>query len=86
MSRETVRVALFGLGYWGPNLLRNLLTVRQAQVVGVADVDPQALETLVQGPHGIATTRDHRELLARPDIDAVVISTPAAAHAAHRAG
>lgn len=80
MGFETVRVAHVGLGYWGPNLLRNMLAVTRAEVVAVADLEPRRLAEVVQGGRSIATTTDYCDLLARSDVDAVVISTPAALH------
>jgi len=80
VSEAAVRIAQFGLGYWGPNLLRNMLSVAQARVVAVADLDERRLAEVVQNGSSVATTRDHRELLSRADIDAVVIATPAASH------
>jgi len=77
----SVRVGQIGLGYWGPNLLRNLLTVCEAQVVGVADLDQRRLAEVTQNGARFAGTCDYRELLARPDIDAVVVATPATTHA-----
>lgn len=80
MREPTVRIAQVGLGYWGPNLLRNMLTVPDAQVVAVADLDRNRLMEIAQNGRSIATTTDYREVLARPDVDAVVIATPAASH------
>ncbi|MFI5364861.1 MAG: Gfo/Idh/MocA family protein [Candidatus Binatia bacterium] len=81
MSETTVRIGQIGLGYWGPNLLRNMLSVPQAQVVAVADLDRNRLcEVAQNGRSGLATTQDYREVLARRDVDAVVIATPAASH------
>lgn len=81
MSAAEVRVGHVGLGYWGPNLLRNMFAVPQAQVVAVADLDRQRLAEASQGGRSLWTTVDYRELLDRSDVDAVVISTPAAMHA-----
>jgi predicted dehydrogenase len=81
MKGDSVRVAHVGLGYWGPNLLRNMMTVRRAQVVAVADLDRDRLADVAQNGRAIATTTDYRELLGDPGVDAVVIATPAAIHA-----
>src|SRR5262249_16956909 len=78
---EAVRVGQVGLGYWGPNLLRNLLATPHAQVIGVADLDAQRLAEAAQGGRALWTTHDYRQLLERADVDAVVFSTPATLHA-----
>jgi len=77
---EYVRVGHIGLGYWGPNLLRNMMGVRHAKVTAVADLDPNRLSEVAQNGRTIATTTDYREFLENKDIDAVVIATPAAIH------
>ena len=40
---EPVRVAVVGLGYWGPNLVRNLAELEAAELVAVCDLDPERL-------------------------------------------
>ena len=79
MSNAIVRVGQVGLGYWGPNLLRNMTALPDAQVVAVADLDRRRLAE--EAGRSLWTTVDYRELLDSPAIDAVVISTPAALHA-----
>jgi predicted dehydrogenase len=74
-----VRVGQVGLGYWGPNLLRNMDALPNVHVVALADLDVQRL---AEGRgRSLWVTRDYRELLERSGIDAVVISTPAPLHA-----
>ncbi|MFQ5668823.1 MAG: Gfo/Idh/MocA family protein, partial [Candidatus Binatia bacterium] len=73
-------VGQIGLGYWGPNLLRNMMAVPEAQLVAVADVNRQRLAEVAQSWPGVAATRDYREVLKRADVHAVVIATPAASH------
>ena len=81
MSGPTVRVGQIGMGYWGPNLVRNMMAVRRAQVVAVADLDLARLQEVAQNAHPVAVFHDSRELLSQDDIDAIVIATPAASHA-----
>ena len=77
---DPVRVGLIGCGYWGPNLARNLHQIPQAKLVACCDLDPQALAKMrMLYPHA-ATTPDYRDLLTDPDIEAVVIATPARSH------
>lgn len=79
MERSAVRIGQIGLGYWGPNLLRSMRSVPQAQVVAVADTDDRRLVDEVGS--GLFATGDYRELLGRADVDAVVIAVPASLHA-----
>ena len=47
MSGGPFRVAVVGLGYWGPNLLRNLVELDCAEVVSVPLIDSTAAHSLV---------------------------------------
>ena len=78
-SRE-LRVGVIGAGYWGPNLVRNFREAPGAEVVAVADLDPERLGALHKRFPAIRTTTDHRELLADPGIDAVCVVTPISTH------
>ena len=40
---DPVRTAVVGLGYWGPNLVRNLAELDAAELVAVCDLDPERL-------------------------------------------
>ena len=41
---STLRFAVVGLGYWGPNLVRNLHELPEAEVVAICDRRPEALD------------------------------------------
>lgn len=82
MQKRKVRLAQIGLGYWGPNLLRNLLAIEGVEVVAVADLDERRRREAQQTRPELEVFASHREILARPDVDGVVIATPAATHAA----
>jgi predicted dehydrogenase len=86
-----MRAAIVGIGGWG----RNLVAAVQGKsehirfVAGATRTPERALEFCRQ--HGIALAASYDELLARQDIDAVVLATPHSQHceqiiAAARAG
>lgn len=79
MSKQTVKVGLVGLGYWGPNLLRNLLATKNVVVVGCAELDETRLTTIKQTRPEIFLTDNYHELL-QEDIEAVIIATPPGTH------
>jgi len=86
-----VRVAVVGLGYWGPNLVRNLTELPEAEVVTVCDINRDLLERFVVRQQGILVTDQYASVISDPDVDAVVIATPVSTHhalasAALRAG
>ena len=75
-----IRVAVVGLGYWGPNLVRNLHEVEDAEAALVCDVRPEALATIGRRYPAVRTTTDFGDVLADDTIDAVAIATPVSSH------
>jgi predicted dehydrogenase len=75
------RVAVVGLGYWGPNLVRNLHEITSAEAVAVCDLREDQLETIKRRYPALRTTTRFADVLDDPDIDAVAIATPVSTHA-----
>jgi predicted dehydrogenase len=76
-----VRVGVVGLGYWGPNIARNLAAIDGCEVRWLCDGDPRALEKLAPSFPGARTTTKLDELLADGELDAVALATPVPTHA-----
>ena len=76
-----MRVAVAGLGYWGPNLARNFAAIPRCEVSWCCDTRADALERVGPGLPGARLTTDLDEVLADPDLDAVAIATPVPTHA-----
>jgi predicted dehydrogenase len=74
---DRIRFATIGFGIRGQQDTRSAVRAPGAELVAVADVYDGHL-TLAKEVFGntIFTTRDYREVLARHDVDAVVIATP----------
>ncbi len=75
-----VRLALVGLGYWGPNLARNLASVNDGRLAAICDADPERLERTGRQYPDARRFTDYAQLLADPDIDGVVLATPVHTH------
>lgn len=75
-----VGVGVIGYGYWGPNIVRNLLTLAGAKVVGICDKNPAALRRAESINHGTRLLTDPQELVTSPDIDAVAVVSPVWTH------
>ncbi len=80
---EKITVGFIGTGSHGTHHnLRAYLAQPDAQVVAICDVDGNHLAKAKEqidrkyGNSDCATTKDFREILARGDVDAVMISTP----------
>jgi predicted dehydrogenase len=72
------RVAVAGLGHWGKNLVRNFDDI--AELRALCDVAPETREEFAHRYPNAHVTDDFGELLAAPDVDAVVIATPVPSH------
>ena len=86
-----ISVGVIGYGYWGPNLVRNLLEYSGAETRVVCDMRPERLAHVTRRFPNVRTTTSAAELIADPSVDAVVIATPVNHHfefaqAALRAG
>jgi len=79
---DHIQFAVIGIGGMGTVDARSALEVPGAKLAAVSDVyDGRLIRAReVWGKH-LFTTRDYREILARPDIDAVIIATPDHWHA-----
>ncbi|HEY4426976.1 MAG TPA: Gfo/Idh/MocA family oxidoreductase [Solirubrobacteraceae bacterium] len=78
---QTVRVGVVGLGYWGPNLARNLASIPGCEVSWLCDSSEQAREALARSHPGARVTDVIGDLLDDPRLDAVVLATPVPTHA-----
>ena len=72
------RVAIAGLGYWGPNLARNFDEL--TDLAWICDLDEGLLTRYGARYPQTRTTTDFGELLADASLDAVVIATPVPTH------
>ncbi|HJS60101.1 MAG TPA: Gfo/Idh/MocA family oxidoreductase [Vicinamibacteria bacterium] len=77
-----VGLATIGIGGQGTGDTKAALKVPGVELVAVADVyDGRLTRAREVFCEGLVTTRDYRDLLARPDVDAVIIATPDHWHA-----
>ena len=75
-----MNAAVVGLGYWGPNLVRNLHELEGAEVAYVCDLREDALAKISRRYPSVATTTSYADVLEDPAVDAVVIATPVSSH------
>jgi predicted dehydrogenase len=75
-----LRVGVVGCGYWGPKLIRNFSEIPGARVTAVCDLRADRLAQVSWRGAPPALTSNAGDLLASPDVDAVVIATPVATH------
>jgi predicted dehydrogenase len=75
-----VRVAVAGAGYWGSKILRVLHKVDGAEIVAAFDPDPARVMALKRRFPRVSPAGSAHDMLEDPNIDAVIVAAPAAAH------
>jgi predicted dehydrogenase len=81
VSADTVRVGVVGLGYWGPNLARNFDGLSGCELAWLCDTSDEARERVGSALPRARMTSELNDLLADPQLDAVVVATPVPTHA-----
>ncbi len=82
-ANERIRLAMIGVGLRGQELLKQTLTLPNAQVVAVADVYTRRFDEARKISPGLQTVNDYRRILDMKDIDGVLVATPLHIHARH---
>jgi predicted dehydrogenase len=77
---QRLGLAVVGLGYWGPNLVRNLHEVEEAEVLAACDTRSDRLEAVARRYPAVLTTTSIDDLLENPEVEAVAIATPVSTH------
>lgn len=80
MRALSIRIAVIGLGRWGPNHVRNFQALKECPVVAAADTDAACRNRIQTLYPAMAIEEDYCRILARNDVDAVVVATPTGTH------
>ncbi|MEO0137435.1 MAG: Gfo/Idh/MocA family oxidoreductase [candidate division WOR-3 bacterium] len=75
-----MRVAVIGVGYWGPNLVRNLLNNKAVSEVYCFDIDVKRLQNIKHQFPTVKLVDSYEEILRNSKISGVCIATPASTH------
>ena len=86
-----IRVAVIGYGYWGPNLVRNVMDRPEFELAALCERDATTGEAFSRRFPDVPVFGDVEAVLEDPSIDAVLVATPPRTHhrladAALRAG
>jgi len=76
----TIRVALVGFGYWGPNIARAITRVRGFELVSIVDASLARRQNAAESYKQILTTSTLKEAITSSEPDAVIVATPASSH------
>jgi predicted dehydrogenase len=75
-----IKIGVIGLGYWGPNLLRNFANMPNVKISALCDRDKGVLDNVSKKfPDAVASV-EAEEIMDREIIDAVVIATSTKTH------
>jgi len=77
---DRVRVGMVGLGGWGKNLLRNFGTLRESDLRWCCDADEETRASYQASYPNARFTASYDEVLADPEVEAVVLATPVPTH------
>ncbi len=75
-----MKVGIIGLGYWGPNLVRNFFTLEEISGVVCCDLNAKRLAFIQSRFPTVEITADYRDLLRRTDVDMIAVATPVSSH------
>jgi predicted dehydrogenase len=73
-------MAVVGLGYWGPNLLRVLIERTDVNVRWICDQDQTRLDRLSRRYPSVEPTQELDDVLNDPRVDGVMLATPVNTH------
>ncbi|MCX8008441.1 MAG: Gfo/Idh/MocA family oxidoreductase [Patescibacteria group bacterium] len=79
-KKQTVGISVVGVGYWGPNFVRNLSILPTAEIRFVCDIDPIQLKKIKQRYPSIQTTRSYKDVLDDKKTQGIIIATPVRTH------
>jgi protoporphyrinogen oxidase/predicted dehydrogenase len=77
---KRIRVGVVGIGYWGPNLVRNFAESPTYELAYACDARTEMLETIARRYPEVKCTTGYGDLLRADDLDAIAIATPVSTH------
>jgi predicted dehydrogenase len=79
-ANEQLNVAVVGYGYWGPNLVRNVMERPSLNLMALCERDQARGEAFSLRVPGVPVISDLDQLLQDDELDAVIVATPPASH------
>ena len=80
MKKLPIKIGQIGIGYWGPNLLRNLEENKKCEIKTVCDLNSSRRSFVKNLYPQVNLTANYEDIINDSEIDAVVISTPVSTH------
>src|SRR5437868_13766222 len=80
MESRPLIFAQIGCGYWGPNLLRNFSALPNCSVKYVVDSSPERRAFVENNFPRTSAVDSAAAVFNDPEIDAIIVATPAGSH------
>ena len=77
---KTIKTAVLGYGYWGPNLVRNLNKLSGVSIESIVDLDEKKRKRVGEDFPSIQVSSNSDDIINNPNIDAIVVATPPSTH------
>jgi predicted dehydrogenase len=71
---------VIGYGYWGPNIVRNLMSLEGSEVLAIAEISPAARLRAQKAHPGVKVVGSASEVISSPEIDAIAVVSPVWTH------
>lgn len=75
-----LKIGIIGLGYWGPNYVRNFLRQQEVEISWLCDLSDTAIQDIKTLYPQLRITKNYQDILQDPTIDCVAIATPPKTH------
>jgi len=75
-----IGIGVLGIGYWGPNIVRNFNVHPSSKVVVCCDKRNERLDFIKKNYPAIETSNNYKDILKRNDVDLIAICTPVNTH------
>jgi predicted dehydrogenase len=80
VGSDRIGVVVVGYGYWGPNIVRNVLERPELELLGLCELDTDRAARFRDRHADIPTVGDFEGVLADPDVRAICVATPPRTH------
>lgn len=75
-----INIGVIGLGYWGPNYLRNLSQIEDVNLIWACDLDSSLFSKFKHLYPNLKFTNNYQDLLNDTSINIIAIATPPQTH------
>jgi predicted dehydrogenase len=79
-QRAPLRIAVVGYGYWGPNLVRNVIDRPELELAALCERDASRAAAFCTRVPDVPVYDDLDDVLSDPTVDAVLVATPPRTH------